>query len=783
MSTAQHIAAARSTSAPRSLVVRAPILLAAACGAALMVLATFAVPAPAAAQQPFTSEIALDVRTPSIVAVTEDGARVAVTLTSRRDRTDVDHQRFGDPTYISPVSTRLMVIDTRTGDPTWVQAELAQMRGYAWSPDGGRLAWFMVEDGQYRLRIFDAVTSESRTVSLGTDREIASSSPLVWSPDGARVLLGLRPAGWAEEARAAFHALTDAPVIVQDSRNDFLAWDRVRNLANRQETVLASVADGTVREVLSEVTPVGPGFSEDGSYITFSTAARTKTSYTRRDGTEYELFRLDLAAGGDPVSLRDTGEERLNVAWNDARDAFAYGEEGSVFVRRLGEDEAVDVTESHRGDVDESGARAGGDDSASDDEESDSDGIRFAVERWSPSGDQLLLTSQDGWHLLDLDSDDMHTLLELEEDEDQRPRRQVQGWREDGRYLYFSYSARDRWQRGLKRLDTGTGEVETLMLDANLYRSWNVSQDGATLVYAMSDGDHPNEIWVARGDGSSPRRLTETNPRLEGVALTRSELVEYLDVDGNTLYGILYYPADYEPGRAYPMVAEIYEEYFDNGFNENMNLITAQGWFGFRPSVRFEEGFPGEAWLKAVPNAINKIIERGLVDPEKVGVYGQSYGGYATNLLITQTDRFAAAANVSGKVNIISFLGDSPKITTRNYAAAEVGQDRIGATLWEQPHKYIAHSAVMFADRIETPLLMLSGEGDWNVPATNQREMYYALRRLGKEVVWVHYTAGGHGAGRASSEADFVDHWQRMFDWFAEHFGEERERSAAQDGS
>ena len=783
MTIVRHIAAVRTTSAPRSPVVRAPILLAAACGVALMVLATFAVPAPAAAQQPFSPEIALDVRTPGIAAVAGDGARVAVTLTSRRDRTDVDHQRFGDPTYISPVSTRLMVIDTRTGDPTWVQAELAQMRGYAWSPDGGRLAWFMVEDGQYRLRIFDAVTSESRTVSLRTDREIASSSPLVWSPDGARVLLGLRPAGWAEEARAAFHALTDAPVIVQDSRNDFLAWDRVRNLANRQETVLASVADGTVREVLSEVTPVGPGFSEDGSYITFSTAARTKTSYTRRDGTEYELFQLDLAAGGDPVSLRDTGEERMNVAWNDARDAFAYAEEGSVFVRRLGEDEAVDVTQGHRDVADDSGARAGGDDSASDDEESDSDGIRFAVERWSPSGDQLLLSSQDAWHLLDLDSDDMHTLLELEEDEDQRPRRQVQGWREDGRYLYFSYSAPDRWQRGLKRLDTASGDIETLMLDASLYRSWNVSEDGATLVYAMSDGDRPNEIWVARGDGSSPRQLTETNAGLEGVALTRSELVEYLDVDGNTLYGILYYPADYEPGRAYPMVAEIYEEYFDNGFNENMNLITAQGWFGFRPSVRFEEGFPGEAWLKAVPNAINKIIERGLVDPEKVGVYGQSYGGYATNLLITQTDRFAAAANVSGKVNIISFLGDSPKITTRNYAAAEVGQDRIGATLWEQPHKYIAHSAVMFADRIETPLLMLSGEGDWNVPATNQREMYYALRRLGKEVVWVHYTAGGHGAGRASSEADFVDHWQRMFDWFAEHFGEERARSAAQDGS
>ena len=782
MSIVRPITAARTLSVIPSFIVRAPSILAAACGPCLAVLLACATAPVTAQQQPFTPEVALDVRTPGIVAVTGDGGRVAITVTTRRDRTDVDHQRFGDPTYISPVSTRLMVIDTESSDRTWVHEDPAQLRGHAWSPDGRHLAYFAVEDGQYRLRIFDAAAGAGRAVSLRTDNEIASSSPLVWSPDGTSLLLGLRPRGWADEARAAFHALTDASVIVQDSRNDFLAWDRVRSLANRQETVLVSVADGSVREVLSGETLVAPGFSEDGTFITFSTATRTKTSYTRRDGTEYELFRLALETGAEPESLRDTGEEGLNISWSDARDAFAYAEDGSVFVRRLDEDDAVDVTEDHRPAPAESTNGATEANPPTDEEESDSDGPQFSVERWGPSGDALLLTSQDAWHLLDLDTNDMRTLLELEEDEEERPRREVYGWSGDGRHLYFSYSARDRWDRGLKRLDTASGNIETLMLDDALYRSWNISEDGSTFVYAMSDGDQPNEIWVARGDGTSPRQLTESNPQLGDVALTRSELVEYLDVDGNTLYGILYYPANHEPGRAYPLVAEIYEQFFDNGFNENMNLITAQGWFGFRPSVRFEEGFPGEAWLKAVPNAINKIIERGLVDPDQVGVYGQSYGGYATNLLITQTDRFAAAANVSGKVNIISFLGDSPKITTRNYAAAEVGQDRIGATLWEQPHKYIAHSAVMFADRIETPLLMLSGEGDWNVPATNQREMYYALRRLGKEVVWVHYTAGGHGAGRASTEEDFADHWQRMFEWFAEHFGEERERSAAQEG-
>lgn len=724
-----------------------------ACSLAIVATAMVLVAAAAQAQElrPFTPEIALDVRNARIAAVTDDGIYAAVTVQTRRDRTDVDHQRFGDPTYVSPVSTRLMVIDTRSGAQTWVHEEPARLRSYAWSPDGDRLAYFAHDDAGHSLRIFDASASRASTVALRTEKEIASNSPLVWSPDGESILLSVRPEGWAAEARGAFFDLTDAPVIVQDSRNDFLAWDRVRNLSNRQITAIVSVTDGGVREILTETAPVDPRFSDDGRTLLYSTATRTKTSYTRRDGTEYQLFALDVASG-EGRSLLGPVEERIDVTWSEQGDAFAYTEGGAVFVRSLDSDEAVEVTEGHRS------------------VEGDSTELSFSVDRWSPDGTSLLVTSRSGWHLLDADGGEMRRILELEDDEERRPRRTVESWTSDGRWIYFSYSERDRWQRGIKRLDLASGGLETLILDDRLYRSWNVSEDGARIVYAMSDGDRPDEIYATGQDGADPTALTAMNPQLDDVALTRSELIEYLDVDGNRLYGILYYPANYQPGRTYPLVAEIYEQFFDNGFHENMNLITAQGWFGFRPSVRFEEGYPGEAWLKAVPSAINEVIDRGLVDPDQLGVYGQSYGGYATNLLITQTDRFAAAANISGKVNIISFLGDSPKITTRNYAAAEVGQDRIGATLWEQPHKYIEHSAVMFADRIETPLLMLSGEGDWNVPATNQREMYYALRRLEKEVVWVHYTAGGHGAGRASTEEDFIDHWQRMFDWFAEHF-------------
>lgn len=709
-----------------------------------------------AQQRGLTTEEALDVRSVSVADITDDGRWVAAQVSTRRGRTDTDHYRFGDPTYLAPNYRELLVVDTRSGETRRLSDAAIQFRSPTWSPDGSRLAYYLRNGDGYELHVYRRESGQDRRVSLDSDKGLSSTAPLVWSPDGRKLLVALRPAGWAEEARAAFLEVTEGPVVIQDSRNDFLAWDRVRNLASREIPALVTVADGAVDELLPETPIQSARFSKDGAALLYTVARDLGTVYGRQGGTEFSVHRLPLG-GGEPEVVMEPTERRVSVRWNDDGTALVYAQEGDVFHLEVGADSAVNLTADHREVV----------------EDGDTTKLSFSVTAWRPDGEALLVTSSQGWHVLDVDGGAPRLLLELEEDEDARPDRSVQHWSEDGRYLYVSYSAPDRWWRGLQRFDVRSGEAEDVVMDDALYRGWSFSVDGGTAVYRHSDGDRPDELWVMDTRTGDARVLTDMNPQLASVALARTELVEYLDVDGKTLYGILYYPVDYDEGEAYPLVVEVYERFFDNGYNENMNLVTAQGWFGFRPSVEFETGYPGEAWLKAVPNAINKLIERGLVDPDRVGVYGQSYGGYAVNLLITQTDRFAAAANVSGKVNIISFLGDSPRITTRNYDAAEVGQDRIGATLWEQPHKYIETSAVMFADRIDTPLLLLSGEGDWNVPATNQREMYYALRRLGKEVVWVNYVNGGHGAGRASSADDFNDHWRRMFDWFREHFQEE----------
>jgi dipeptidyl aminopeptidase/acylaminoacyl peptidase len=282
------------------------------------------------------------------------------------------------------------------------------------------------------------------------------------------------------------------------------------------------------------------------------------------------------------------------------------------------------------------------------------------------------------------------------------------------------------------------------------------------------DGNRPFDLWALHAPYTALTRLTDANPTLAARALGRTELLSYLDADGRTEYGVVHYPAGFTTGRPYPTIFIIYEDFFADTWDAMANLLNAHGYVVVKPSVRFDIGYPGEAWVKGVTAAANKLIEMGVADSTRLGVHGTSYGGYATNLLITQTNRFKAAVNISGKVDMISFYTDSPRLGVRNVHAAEKSQDRLGATLWQQPQKYVAHSAVMFADRITTPLLLMTGELDANVPALNTREMYYALRRLNKPVTWVTYSQGGHGTPLSSLD-DWTDFHERLLAWYAKH--------------
>lgn len=707
--------------------------------------------------RPFTIDDALRVKSVSIADVTDDARWVAAWVSTARSRMNTDHFRFGDPTYIGPSLGEVLVLDAETGTTHSLFEGAEQVTDLSWSPEGDRLAFLRRAGEETRLEVWSRDSGRVRQVRLQPRREIVWGGVLEWLPDGSGVVLGVRRDGWAAEARAAYEALESGPIVVQDSSEPFLSWDAVRNRGSLAELALVTLSSGAVRILAPEAGYQDVRVGPDGSHVTYTVATPQKTSYERGKGTEYAYFMLGLGEGSEPVAILEKGESRIRATWAPDGHGFAWSEEGDVFFKTPEADSARNLTEDYRQPL----------------SESDSTKRSFSLEEWHPDSNGFLLRAQDGYYLL-MEGEAPELVWpfpgETREEWGEGPRLDIVQWTDDGRYLYASRSARDEWERGLVRYDLEDRQEEALVLDSDLYRSWTVAEDGSRLVFRRSDGDRPDEVWTASGTFADDRALTDMNPWLDEVALSESRLIKYLDVDGEELHGVLHLPPDYRPGTAYPLVAEIYETFFDNGYNYSAQTLAAQGWMVLQPSVDLEIGFPGEAWTKGVTTAINTLIDKGMVDGKRLGVHGTSYGGYATNLLITQTDRFAAAINISGKVDIISFLGDSEKITTRNYNAAEETQDRIGATLWEQPQKYWAHTAVLFADRIETPLLLLTGHGDWNVPDTNTREMYYALRRLGKEVVWVNYMRAGHGAGRAGTEEDYRDHWTRMIDWYRTHF-------------
>ena len=752
--------------------------------AVVVLIVLTAIPLPIAAQTaatPFTVDDMLDVANINIGDLSNDGRWLAATSGTLRDRIGIDNHRFGDPTYIAPSVVEVWIIDTQTAKSQMLFQTKRQVRGLKWSPDGSRLAFFILKGGAFEPSVWDRASGKLSDLNLPSGKQAADNAELEWSADGTQLMLALRTTGWQKKIAERFRYETAGPVVVHSSKEPFLAWEDLRRMSATRSLAVFDVKRGSVRELVPETKLGSYDLAEDGSFITFSEDITKKTDYDVIGGTDNQILLLPAAGGDRRTIIKST--KGLNIQWSRDHRKYAYAKEGNIFIASVDDKEPRQLTgKKTDGDKEKTDAASdkSKDDSAKDSDKEKRDRERFNVVRLSPKGDWLVASNKEGLWLMDAASGSKELIVKVSEDDKESPRYQVVDWSPNADRIFLSYASRTKWERGLVRYDVKSKKLENIMKDSRLYSGYRLSRDGSTFVFSSAEGNRPADLYAADVEFKNVRRLTESNPQMKAKRLSKTELVSYLDVDGNKMYGVLYYPTDYEPGKKYPTVFNIYEQFFDDGFNSTINILTANGYAVMQPSVNLEIGFPGEAWMKGVTSAANKLIEMGVADPERLGVQGTSYGGYATNLLITQTNRFKAAINISGKVNMVSFYTDSPRLGVRNIHAPEKSQDRIGATLWQQPQKYIQHSAIMFADRIKTPLLLMSGEQDHNVPARQLMEMYYALRRLNKEVEWVSYINGGHGMPTTTIE-EVKDYHQRIIGWYDSHLkGDLKKKSEEQ---
>jgi dipeptidyl aminopeptidase/acylaminoacyl peptidase len=704
--------------------------------------------------EPMSAEDTLKVQTAAILDLSEDGRFVAIGARRLYDNAETNHRRYGDPTYFAPSMVELRVIDTRSGASEKIGKGLMNVRQAAFSRDGSKLAILTAAETPaglplISLWVYDVAAKTLVEVPRQRGAEVGATSELSWTPDGTRLFVALRSPADDLTAQTAFKTLTSGPIVVQSSK-PFLDWDAMSRANRRRSLAEIDPVTGAATVVVPPAAITNYQLARDGSFVTWLEDSTEKTNYDVIFGTD-NAVRMQAGGAAAKTVLDAKTLKTTAPRWSDDRRSFAYSEKGEVFVQRIDEEKPRSLTPKPK--------REAGDKPETEESES------FSAVSFSRDGSKLLITSKKGWYVVTVADGSRDRVLTLDDKhEEKNPKLTALDWTPSGDAILVQYGEPDRWERGISRLDLKTKALATLARDSSLYQGFRISRDGSTIVFQKSDGTHPAELYAADASFGNVRQLTDLNPWIAKKALPASELVSYRDADGKVLYGVLRYPIGYEKGRRYPTVFEIYETFFDNGFNGRAAMLAGQGYAVFHPSVNLVVGRPGESWAKGVTAAANKLIDMGIADPDRLGVHGTSYGGYATVLLLTETDRFKAAINVSGKVDMISFYTDSERLGVRNTHAPEKSQDRIGGTLWEYPERYIEHSAIFRLDRVKTPLLTISGDQDPNVPANQSRELYYALRRLGKEVEWVRYVNGGHRP--PNSVAESIDFENRIVAWY-----------------
>ena len=330
------------------------------------------------------------------------------------------------------------------------------------------------------------------------------------------------------------------------------------------------------------------------------------------------------------------------------------------------------------------------------------------------------------------------------------------------------------------RVATRGGAVEKITPSGRTFRS--LSGASTCTAVLMADDGSSGEIHVM--DGATPRKLTSHNDAVfASLNLGSSEEVKFKNKDGIEVHGLLIKPPDYKAGQKYPLLLRIHGG--PNGqdahsFSFEHQILAAQGYLVLAVNYRGSSG-RGQDFQKAIfadwgnkevvdlLAGVDHVIGMGIVDTERIGVGGWSYGGILTDYLIASApDKFKAAVSGAGSALQLSMYGHDQY--TYQYDN-EMGPPWKNLDLWIKISYPFFH-----ADRIRTPTLFMGGEKDFNVPITGGEQMYQALRSIGIPTQLIVYPGEFHGIMRPSFQKDRL---QRNIDWYEKYLKPVRQPAAA----
>jgi len=762
--------------------------------------------APLSVEQAMT---VLDLSNRTYLALSPDGAWVAYTVEDNSKRKSTGSERYSaySPTgaFTEALGCDVWITNTATKESRNLTEGQGTSWAPVWSPDGKYLAFYSDRSGTAHLWVWEKNSNQMRQLSDDVVRPFFNFQVARWTPDSQKLIAKTLPAGQTVEQAADLlygpvkkdgeDKKPDGPPGVTATVLSFVPPTPGSSSASSSEAkpekrlleepwmnryladlTLVDVQSGKSNHIVKGVRPLGYWVSPDGKTLAYTHWKGTKENTQQ---TTYELRTYSFSDGSTKTVVPDLAQEYgISISWAPDSKSLAYLTAGPLT----------------KGDCFVVSADGGAPQLlTSGDHPPFSDEHRAPL--WDSAGKNLYLISSENYGRLGTDkvwkasvAEHNFSVAGVIPD---RVVLEIVSPSIGGKAEFFGgdsliVGARDEATKneGFYSLNISTGKA-TKLLERSIYFGRDmifgvdISSDKKTIVFASQDAQHPEDIWASSPDFKDPKRVSSINKSLDSVTFGKAQVIDYYSVDGEHLHGALLLPANYQEGKKYPLIVDPYggsyrsETVFRFGLSgagvENLQILATRGYAALLPDTPMHGNNPMSDLLKTVIPAVDRAVELGIADPDRLGVMGHSYGGYSTLSLIVQTTRFKAAVDSAGPGDLISdYAIMDEKGSSWAIGWAETGQGRMGGTPWQFRDRYIENSPFYYLDRVQTPLLIIQGGLDKTVPREQADAVFVAMRRLNKEVTYANYAGEEHWEGTWGMP-NVQDYWNRVLDWFDKH--------------